>query len=277
MKPICTSFFGFLACFSLLASRPVDRSPSVPAVSAAASQSLEAERKKTNRSSREYRDERLNLYGNGHFSALHGYFFLDDRNRLHVYRALPRLRNSQTNDFELQPEDNEIKPAWKGEPYYHEIYTLHEGEWVPMIWGENTPEKREFSGLPEQYLRFDSCDSNDALDLQREDLKKASWRQSKVKDVYEFGNYAALVYSLNPAYETGPPTGYRPDQRPVWLELLKKAGKTWESPDSAQSVSVGNYCGKVVLTAARGGYARPVLILFFQEGDYNTAHSYVAD
>ena len=276
MRPICTSFFGFLACFSLLASRPFDRSrPSTVVYSA--DQSFEAKSKKTNTSPWESSEERLNLYRNGYFRALHGYFFLDDRNRLHVYRALPKVRNPQTNDFELQPEDNELKPEWKGEPYYHEIYTLHEGEWVPMMWGNSTPEKREFSGLPDQYLRFDSCDSNDALDLQREDLKRASWRDSKIKDVYEFGSYAAVVYSLNPTIETGPPSGFRLDQRPVWLELLEKTGKTWELPGSTQSVSVGNYCGKVVLTSIRGGNNRPVLILFFQEGDDNVAHSYVAD
>jgi hypothetical protein len=276
MKPFSISFYRFLICCSLLASTFVDRSRSLPVVYPA-DQSLEAEPKKTNTSPRESGHERLNLFGNGYFRALHGYFFLDDRNRLHVYRALPKVRNPQTNDLELQPEDNELRPLWKGEPFYHETYTLHEGEWIPMMWGHGTPEKREFSGVPEQYLKFDSCDSNDALDLQRVDLKKASWPQSKVKDVYEFGNYAALVYSLNPTSETGPPTGYRLDQRPVWLELLKKAGKTWESPDSTQSVSVGNYCGKVVMTAMRDGYKRPVLILFFQEGDDNVAHSYVAD
>jgi len=224
------------------------------------------------------RSENLNLFGNGYFPALHGYFFLDEHDRLHVYRYLPTIRDPKSQKLEIQPEDNELKSEWNGEPYYHETYVLDGGEWVPKMWGTaDTRGRRVFSNAPERYLKFASCDQNDALDLHREDLKKASWRQSKVKDVYKFGNYAALVYSLNPAILTGPPSGYKPDQRPVWLDLLKKTGKTWELPGGTQSVSVGNYCGKVILTATRSGHTRPVLLLFFEDGDYNVAYSYIAD
>jgi len=209
---------------------------------------------------------------------LHGYFFLEGE-KLHVYRALPSVLNPTTGNWEPSPEDDELKSLWKGEPYYHETYELDEGEWIPKMWGgSDTRGKREFSRVPEQYLKFTSCDRNDKLDLQNNEIRRALWRGTKQKDIVEFGGYAAVIFSANPASLAGEkPVPYKADERPVQLALLKHGSNRWEFPTRAAVVSTGNYCGRKILPSTRGGNLRTVLLLFFEEGDYAVAYSYVAD
>lgn len=221
--------------------------------------------------------ERLSLFSNGYFPALHGYFFVDGE-KLHVYRALPMALNSQTGKWEPSPENDELKSLWKGEPYYHEIYELNHGEWVPKIRAKDSRGKREFSQMPAQYLKFTDCDRNDALALRNNSIQNALWRGTKQKDSVEIDDYVAVLFSADPATLTGPtPSPYNAEQRPLQLALLKRGTAGWEFPAQAPIVSTGNYCGKKILSASRGEKLRTILLLFFEEGDYAVAYSYVAD
>lgn len=219
----------------------------------------------------------LSLFTNGYFPALHGYFFLEGV-KLHVYRALPTALNPQTGNWEPSPENDELKRLWKGEPYYHEIYELNEGEWVPKIWAKDSRGKREFSQMPEQYLKFTDCDRNDALALRNNSIQSALWRGTKQKDTIEFDDYVAVLFSVDPATLTETkPSPYKAEQRPVQLALLRRGRAAWEFPAKVPIVSTGNYCGKKMLSASRDGKLRTILLLFFEEGDYAVAYSYIAD
>jgi len=222
--------------------------------------------------------EPLHLFTNGYFPALHGYFFLEGE-KLHVYRALQIVLSSTTGNWGPSPEDDELKNVWKGEPYYHEIYELDEGEWVPKMWGStDTRGKREFSRMPEQYLKFTSCDQNDKLDLHNDEIQRTLWRGTKQKDSVEFDGYAAVLFSVNPATLAGKkPPPYKTDERPVQLALLRRGRNGWEFPPRVASVSTGNYCGMRTLSSTRTGEPRTVLVVFFEEGSYAVAYSYVAD
>ncbi len=198
---------------------------------------------------------------------------------MHVYRALPSVLNPADGNWERSPEDDELKNLWKGEPYYHEMYELDESEWVPKMWGSSdTRGKREFSEMPEQFLKLTSCDRDDTLDLQNNEIRRALWRGTKQKDIVEFGGYAAVIFSVNPASLAGKkPVPYKSDERPVHIALLKQGGNGWEFPARDAVVSTGNYCGKKVFSTVPGGNQRTVLLLFFEEGNYAVAYSYVAD
>lgn len=87
-----------------------------------------------------------------------------------------------------------------------------------------------------------------------------------------------MLFSVDPATLTGTePPPYKAEQRPLQLALLKRGRAGWEFPDQAPIVSTGNYCGKKILSASRGGKLRTILLLFFEEADYAVAYSYVAD
>jgi hypothetical protein len=98
----------------------------------------------------------LKLVPNGVFDAENGLFFAAG-NRLELYSHVPTLANPKTGKFKMVPDDDKLKPRWKGEPYYRESYALVQGRWVKQA--------RVFSVAPDQYLDFGPCDPLNQLDL----------------------------------------------------------------------------------------------------------------
>jgi hypothetical protein len=221
--------------------------------------------------------QQLQLFGNGWFQELHGFFLLEG-DRLHVYRALPTHLNPTTRKFEPSPEDNELKPLWKGEPYYHETYKLEDGEWVPKMWGvPNSPDRREFSQSPQRYLDFGACDTNDEIDLPNPQIRRALWPAIKIKKITEFQGYAAVVFSGPPRPENG--RRYGPSDRSLHVAFLVRGRRSWLATEGRSIVAITSkyFCGTRTLFSPRGEETRPVLLIFSRHGQYDQLDSYVVE
>jgi hypothetical protein len=226
---------------------------------------------------RERHAQPLHLFINGYFPALHGYFFLDGE-KLHIYRALPSVLNPTGGNWEPSPEDDELKNLWKGEPYYHEMYELDEGEWVPKMWGSSdTRGKREFTQAPKQYLNFGSCDDRDQIDLSGSAVKRELGSTIRLKDIIESDDYTEAVYSETPN-RAARPRRYDPLDRSIAVALLAQRGKRLEfTGDSRSLCSDCKFCGTRSILTKRDGKTRLVLLVFSVSGEYTRLDSYVLD
>lgn len=220
--------------------------------------------------------EPVDLFSNGYFQALHGYYLLEGE-KLHVYRALPSVLNPKTHKLELSPEDDELKPLWRGEPYYHESYILDDGEWVPKMWdSSDTRGKREFSQPPTQYLEFGACDEHDRITLPDVKFKRELGRGVKIKDIVKSDGYAAVVYSANPDMPTCLKSPYQPSDRLILASLFARHGEGWDFiRDSRGSCMPRRFCGTRALVTQVGGQSRFVLLVFSIAGEYSELDSYV--
>jgi hypothetical protein len=211
------------------------------------------------------------LSNQGHFSRLHGLFFLENA-RLHVYGGIETARNPQTGQMEPSHLDDALRLRWRGEPYWHEIYDLVNGKW------EKT--EQEFSQRPEHYLDFHLCDQRDGIDIENASIKKAFWpwpgTQIKIKDVTKFPPvYATVVYSGIPK-EKG--VAYRPGDRTLDVALVVHGKGGWRLLDGIDSTGPPvRFCGTKTLSASEDGQEHPVLLLLSVQGDFNVLDSYILD
>lgn len=92
---------------------------------------------------------------NGYFRAEHGTISIHGE-RLHVYSRLSKVL-TERGEFELAPIDDELRPRWKGEAYYHEIYELKDKKWKRTA--------RTFSESHGPSWSGNICDSLNQLDI----------------------------------------------------------------------------------------------------------------
>jgi hypothetical protein len=229
------------------------------------------------------------LKNNGFFRALHGYYFLEN-DRLHAYRELRKATNPETAKLEPVPENDEQRPLWKGEPYYHEVYNLENGEWMPKAWGPAQLKDRSFSQVPKRFLNFGGCDKKDLISVDRPEIKAALPDSAKIKKVARWGNYALVVYTdvpatrpviqhkswARPRRQMAPP---KPTDRAVHVVLLGRAEKgkqkTWVSTHRKLDSRIPAYfCGTREVSTPVDGKTRPNLLVFSQQGEYAIGNSY---
>lgn len=214
----------------------------------------------------------LTIRASGRFSAQHGLFFAEER-RIHLYSHLSMVLSSK-GDREMAPDDDELLPRWKGEPYYHTVYELRAGEWVKVL--------REFSTAPELYFDFGPCDPLNQLDLYtRDDPPKALEKirpRLKVKDVTLVGgksSFATVVYSDAPNERVTYPLK-------VALTVPERGLHSggWKLLESLDVGGYGHFCGtRMMETKLASGETVSVLLVYLNEpagsSDYIAVYSFL--
>jgi hypothetical protein len=230
----------------------------------------------------------LFLHQNGFFRSLRGYYFLE-KDRLHAYRALRSTLNPQSGKLETVPENDDQRPLWKGEPYYHEIYHLKNGEWMPKAWGPAQLKDRSFSQVPKQYMNFGGCDKKDLINLNRPEIKANLPASAKIKKVAQYGEYAFVVYTDSPAIRpivkhrgwprarlSRPPP--KPTDRAVHVVMLRREkGKqnTWGPTYQKNTSAIPAYfCGAREVPMTVDGKALQNLLVFSQQGEFAIGNGY---
>ncbi len=171
------------------------------------------------------------LRPNGDFWGLEAFFSLDGQ-RLHVYTALETVLSDKTGKHELAPDHDELRPYWKGEPYYHESYDFVDGRWIRQT--------REFSRGADSNLEFGDCDDKGTLDLQIErEIAAELPSPIRVKAVLKFKEFAVVVYS-DPSSQNH---NYVLDVPPLEADLLVPDQGGWRIVDSQEVDEYGYSCG----------------------------------
>lgn len=170
------------------------------------------------------------LRRNGEFGGLGAAFFRDGR-RMHVYTEFSQVLNDKTGRKEPSPDWDELRDRWRGEPYYHEVYDLSDGEWVKRT--------REFARASDSNLGFEACDYGENLELPIEKKIKDELPSSiKIKAVLRFQEYVAVLY--------GDPNEQRPypynDHPPLEMDLLVPDKVGWRVADSQEVDEYGYLC-----------------------------------
>lgn len=214
------------------------------------------------------RSAELTITQNGRFTALYGKFFAS-RDRIDMYSAVPEVSNEKSGKKELAPDDDDLLPQWKGEPYYYEAYALRNGIWVKEL--------RRFSGDPSAFLDLGPCDPLDQLDLSsiHSEFKAPLPAGSKIKAVLEFGEgeggYAAAVYSAIPEGAL---------HHSLILAGYLRRGSGWERTVGREISDYGFFCGTRAMptTLTKGKKAIDLLVYVDEPGgssNYITIYSYL--
>lgn len=209
------------------------------------------------------------LRPNGVFNALYG-SFAERHGRLHVYSELTRIMNDKTGRKEATPDNDELKPSWRGEPSYHEVYALVDGAWVQQ--------RREFFRPPYQGQEIDlgHCDQRDLRNIPIEKQMIAELPASiKIKAVHKFPAYATVLYT-NASQQSDSAFAYPP----LELDLLVPDRGGWKIADSQEVDEYGYFCGtKTLSTQLANGESTTVLLVFTADpsvdNEYYTANSFI--
>ena len=196
---------------------------------------------------------------NGHFRADRGQFF-QERDELDVYQGgldSGTVWSTAENKYVLL---REIQPSWKGEPYYHELYQLQNGQWVPK--------QHSFSQAPERYLDFGPCDARNQVDLPDEPLAALNSKvravlpgASKIKAVSEFyEQFVTVVYSRIPKEE---PSIYMTWTYPLYAALLTPYGQSWHIVGTLKAGDWAYFCGtRTIRTKLADGSDATILLVY---------------
>src|SRR5712692_3421440 len=200
------------------------------------------------------------LRSTGGFLATQGVFDAKD-GRLDVYShgEEPDRLNPNTGMPEYSSADD-WPPAPKRKPFYHEVYYLVNGEWVRKL--------KEFSGSPDKYLDFGSCDRADHLDLPTEkEIREELPSPIKVKAIHKFPGYAAVVYT-EPPEESSDVLHHFP---PIEVDLLVPDQGGWRVADSQETDEYGYFCGTTTFstTLTNGEPATVLLVYSVDPGNYD--------
>lgn len=182
---------------------------------------------------------------NGYFAAEHGTISIHGE-QLHVYSRLPKVL-TERGEFELVPDDDELRPRWKGEAYYHEIYELKDRKWKRTA--------RTFSESHGQSWSGHTCDILNQLDLSArfpqvanaldgppKPLIKVVVRVTAEQEVHVIGtstpSFALAIYSDTPAKQI---------RYALKAGLLKPEKDTWRILKALNLGEYGYFCGTRIL------------------------------
>ncbi len=204
------------------------------------------------------------LRPNGTFGDIHAIFFRQER-RLHVYTPLTKIINEKTGKFEPVPED-EMEPAWKGEPYYHDSYELKDGFWAAN--------QREFSQGPEDFVDWAHCDQWNRRNLQIEKaIKRELPARIKVKAIYRFPRYVVVVYT-DPSQQSPSELNYPP----LEADLLVPDLGGWRIADSQEVDEYGYFCGSETFdTQLANGETVKILLVYTEDIKWDQVQSYLIE
>lgn len=203
---------------------------------------------------------------NGYFRAENGLLFVKS-DAMYLYEHVPSIINPSTGHFDMQPNNDQLKPEWKGQPYYVSRYDLVDGKWIR--------ENRAFSDPPQSYLDFGPCDPFNQLDirLQYPDVVSSVPASAKIKDIKEFDsqNYGLVVYS-EPSSDPHP--AYR-----LNVGLVAKTDHGWRVLETKNAGDLGWFCGtRTVQTTADGERATDLLVYTDEpagSSNYIAIHSFL--
>ncbi len=204
------------------------------------------------------------LRPNGTFGDIHAIFFRQQKS-LHVYIPLTEIINEKTGKFEPVPED-EMEPAWKGEPYYHDAYHLKDGVW--------TANQREFSQGPEDFVDWAHCDRWNRRNLRIEKaIKRELPVRIKVKAICRFPRYVVVVYT-DPSQQSASELNYPP----VECDLLIPDQDGWKIADSQEVDEYGYFCGSEAFdTQLANGETAKILLVYSEDTKWDQAQSYLIE
>lgn len=212
----------------------------------------------------------VTLEANGYFRADDGIFFAESQS-IYLYSHLPTSVNSKNGQFEMEPNDDELKAKWRGQPYYLNVYALESGKWIQQV--------KTFSNEPNSYLDFGPCDPFDQLDVraQHPEIATAIPAGVKVKDVIQLDqqrNYSLVVYSQT-ATETTITYALK-----VALIVRKQKQNEWKLLKTLDAGQFGEFCGtRTVKTRLQKG-TWPIDVLLYTDepagsSNYIAIHSFI--
>ncbi len=209
------------------------------------------------------------LRSTGGFDSLEGLFSAEG-GQLDVYSyGEEPVRLSPNTGMPKYSSADDWPPAPKRKPFYHEVYDLVNGEWVRKLKG--------FSGAPDKYLDFGSCDRANHLDVAIEENMRVELPSAiKVKAIHKFPGYAAVVYS-EPSQD---PLDVLHHYPPIEVDLLVPDEGGWRVAHSQEADEYGYFCGTTAFsTSLANGETAEVLLVFSVDpgngDDYYAARSFV--
>jgi hypothetical protein len=212
-------------------------------------------------------DQTITLESNGYFRAENGLFFVNSQT-IYLYSHVPTIINPKTGRFEMQPDNDELKSEWSGQPYYLTVYELNGGKWDRKT--------RTFSQAPSSYLDFGPCDPFNQLDVRAQFPEVATIlpATSKIKQVTQFGpsQHCAVVVYSEPAADTTITYALK-------VALITKVQNEWKLLKSQEAGEFGWFCGTRTISTRLNETPASDLLLYTDEpagsSDYIAIHSFL--